>query len=251
MHIVVCLKRVPDTTARIQPDPQGKAIVTQGVEFILSPYDEIALERAVQLVEAGAATKVTALTLGPKEATKEIRKALALGADAAVHILETLDLRDAASTAEILAAAIEQLGADVVMCGWKAMDLDASSVGAYLAARLGFAYASYVTKLDVEGGALVAHREVEGATEVYVVPTPCVITVQKGLAEPRFAGLKNIMAAKKKPLAEQAPAAVDPGSEIVALTPPPARPAGRIVGEGVAAVPELVRVLRDEVHVLG
>ena len=250
MHIVVCLKRVPDTTARIQPDAQGRDIVAQGVEFILSPYDEMALERAVQLVEAGSASKVTALVLGPKEATKEIRKSLALGANEALHLIETMSLRDPASTAEILAAAIGELNADVVFCGWKAIDLDSSSVGSYLAARLGFAYASLVVKLDVEDGRLIAHREVEGATEVYALPTPCVLTAQKGLGEVRFAGLKNIMKAKKKPLTVKDPAAVELGSEVVAITPPPARPAGRIVGEGTAAVPELVRVLRDEVHVL-
>jgi electron transfer flavoprotein beta subunit len=250
MHIVVCLKRVPDTTARIEPDPQGLGVKEQGLEFIISSYDEIALERAVQLKEAGVATKVTALMLGPKAATKELRKALALGADEAVHLLEEAALRDAASTGDTLAAALGGLAPDVVFCGWKAIDLDSASVGGYLAARLGFAYASFVTKLEVEDGVLIAHREVEGATEVYAVPTPCVLTAQKGLAEPRFAGLKNIMKAKRKPFAEKAVAAAPAASEVVSVTPPPARPAGRILGEGVDAVAELVRVLADEQHVI-
>jgi len=248
MHIVVCLKRVPDTTARI--DPLGKGIQEQGLEFIISSYDEIALECAVRLAEAGVATKVTALMLGPKAATKELRKALALGADEAVHVLEERVLRDPACTAEALLEPLRELAPDVVFCGWKAIDLDSASVAGYLAARLGCAYASFVNKVEAAEGGLTVHREVEGATEVYHVPTPCVLTAQKGLAEPRFAGLKNIMKAKRKPLAERAPADVEACSEVVAITPPPERAAGRIVGEGAAAVAELVRALRDEAHVL-
>ena len=252
MHAVICLKRVPDTTARIKPLASGRGIDPQGVEFILSTYDEMALERAIQLQEAGVVTKTTVVCLGPKDASKELRKALALGADEAVHLVEDRDFRDPLATAQCLAAAIRDLNADLVLCGWKAIDDDSAAVGGLLASMLGFSYASFVIKLDAVAGAksVVVHREVEGATEVVDAPLPCVVTVQKGLAEPRFASLKGIMAAKKKPLAEKPPGAGDAGSELVALKPPPARPAGRIVGQGAAAVPELVRILRDEVHIL-
>jgi len=250
MHVAVLLKRVPDTTAKVRPNPDGRSIASQGVEFIVSPYDEIALERAIQLREAGKATKLTAVCLGPADATKEVRKALAMGADEGLLLVDDRAFRDPAATAEALAVAVRDLGATLVLCGWKAMDDDSGVVGGYLAELLGWAYASYAVKVEAEGAGLVVHREVEGSTEVLDVPLPAVVTVQKGLAEPRFASLKGIMAAKKKPLAEKPPAAAENGSDLGSLALPPDRPPGRIVGEGAAAVPELVRILKEEVHVL-
>jgi electron transfer flavoprotein beta subunit len=175
-----------------------------------------------------------------------------MGADEALHLVEDRDFRDPASTAACLAAALAELKPDLVLCGWKAIDDDSSAVGGLVAERLGFAYASFVVKLDAAAGAasVTVHREVEGATEVVEVPLPAVVTVQKGLAEARFASLKGIMAAKKKPLVEKAPAAAEDASQLVALQPPPARPPGRVLGQGAAAVPELIRVLREEAHVL-
>ncbi len=250
MKIVVCVKRVPDSAAKIRPAADGRSIESQGVEFVISPYDEIALERAVQLREAGAATQVTVLSLGPAEASKELRKALAMGADDAVLLVDPRPQRDPSSTAEALATELRALAPDVVLCGWKAIDDDSGVVAGLLAARLDYAYASFAVKLDAEGSGLRVSREVEGREEIVQVPTPCVVTVQRGLAEPRFASLKGIMAAKKKPLVEKpAPDAAD-ASTVVAVTPPPARAAGRILGEGAAAVPELVRVLRDELGAL-
>jgi len=252
MHAVICMKRVPDTTAKIKPAANGRGIDPQGVEFIISPYDEMAIERAIQLQEAGVVKKTTVVCLGPKDASKDIRKALAMGADEAVHVVEDKDFRDPLATAECLAAAIRELKPDLVLCGWKAIDDDSAAVGGMLAEKLGFGYASFVVKLDAAAGAtsVTLHREVEGATEVVEAPLPCVVTVQKGLAEARFASLKGIMAAKKKPLVEKAPIAAEGASDLVALQPPPARPPGRILGQGAAAVPELVRVLREEAHVL-
>lgn len=252
MHAVICMKRVPDTTANVKPLANGRGIESQGVEFIISTYDEMAIERAIQLQEAKVVTKTTVLCLGPKDATKDLRKALALGVDEAVHLVEDREFRDPSSTAECLAAALRDLKADLVFCGWKAIDDDSAVVGGMLAEKLGFSYASFVVKLDAAAGAksVTVHREVEGATEVVEMPLPALVTVQKGLAEPRFASLKGIMASKKKPLAEKPPGGAENASDLVALRPPPARPAGRMLGQGAAAVPELVRVLRDEVHVL-
>ena len=250
MHIAVLMKRVPETTARVRPAAGGKSVEVQGGEAIISTYDEMALERAIQLRESGAATKLTAVCLGPADATKEVRKALAMGADEGLLLVEKEPFRDPASAAEALAAAVSSIDANLVMCGWKALDDDSAVVGGYVAAKLGWSYASFAVKVDVADGRAVVHREFEGATEVLEVPLPAVITAQKGLAEPRFASLKGIMAAKKKPLPEQAPAAAANASDLVAYLPPPERPAGRIVGEGAAAVPELVRILKEEVHVL-
>ncbi len=252
MKIVVCLKRVPDTTAKIKPAADGRTVDPQGVEFIISPYDEIALEKAVQLKEAGTATQVTVLCLGPANATKELRKAMAIGADDAVLLTEDRDFRDPAATAEVLAAALTELAPDVVFCGWKAIDNDSATVAGMIAARLDFAYASFVVGIEgVEGqNALRVRREVEGTEEQVLVPAPCVLTAQRGLAEPRFASLKGIMKAKRKPLETKAPADAENASDLVALQPPPPRAAGRILGEGAAGVPELVRVLRDDLGVL-
>ncbi|MCG3134626.1 MAG: Electron transfer flavoprotein subunit beta [Planctomycetes bacterium] len=250
MHIVVLIKRVPDTTAKVRASADGRSVDATGAESIISPYDEIALERAIQLRESGAATKLTVLCMGPADATKEVRKALAMGADEGVLLVDAAPFRDSAATAATLAAACRELAPQAVFCGWKAIDDDAGVVGGYLAATLGFSFASYATKIDAADGGLAVHREVEGATEVVRVPLPAVVTVQKGLAEPRFAGLKGIMAAKKKPLAEKPAAAPAAAADLVAYQPPPDRPPGRIVGEGAAAVPELVRILREEVHVL-
>lgn len=250
MHVVVCAKRVPSTTANIRPSADGTGIDPSGVEFILSPYDEMALEKAVQLKEAGAVERVTVLTLGPAAATKDVRKALAIGADDAVLLTDEASFRDPASTAAALADAVRELGADVVFAGWKAIDDDSSAVGALIAERLGFAYASFAVSIEATDGGLEVQREVEGATQVLRVPTPCVVTAQKGLAEARFASLKGIMKAKRKPLDQRAPTDTEEPSSLVALTPPPARPPGRIVGEGADAVPALVEALRNEAHVL-
>jgi electron transfer flavoprotein beta subunit len=252
MHVVVCVKRVPDTTAKIRPAAHARGIDPQGVEFIISPYDEMAIERAIQLQEARVVTKTTVLCLGPKDASKELRKALAMGADEAVLLVEDRDFRDPAATAAALASELTALKPDLVLCGWKAIDDDSAAVAAMLSEKLGFAYASFAVKLDAAAGAtsVTVHREVEGATEIVDVPLPAVVTVQKGLAEPRFASLKGIMAAKKKPLLEKAPPATESAADLVAVKPPPARPAGRMLGQGAAAVPELVRVLRDEVHAI-
>ena len=250
MKIAVCIKRVPDTTTRVRIGSDGKGIDPAGVEWILSPYDEIALEAALRLKEAGKAEKVSVYCLGPKEATKEVRTALAMGADEGTLLVDGGGERDAASTAAALAGALRDGGAELVMLGWKAADTDQAAVPALVAALLDRPCVSFVTKLKVEGDGLVCHREVEGATEVLAVPFPCVVTAQKGLAEPRYASLKGIMAAKKKPLNEVAAPVASASVTVGSLELPPTRPEGRIVGQGVEGVPELLRVLKEEAKLL-
>ena len=216
MNVAVCIKRVPDTTTKVRIGADGKSIDPAGVEWVISPYDEIALEAALQMKEGGKAAKVTVLCLGPKEATKEVRTALAMGADEGVLLVDGGGERDAAS----VAAALER------PC------------------------VSFATKIAVEGSGLLVHREIEGGTEVLQVPLPCVVTAQKGLAEPRYASLKGIMAAKKKPLAEKPAPAAAANLRTLGLALPPARPPGKIVGKGAEAVPELVRLLKEEAKLL-
>jgi len=250
MKIAVCIKRVPDTTAKVKVGADGKSLDPAGVEWVVGPYEEIALEAALQAKEAGKAEKVTVLCLGPKEAAKEVRTALAMGADDGVLLVDGGGERDAASTAAALAAELKGLGADIALFGWKAIDSDQASVPHLVAAALGRPCVSFVTKIAFEGAGLLVHREVEGGTEVLQVPLPCVLTAQKGLAEPRYASLKGIMAAKKKPLVEKPAPAASAALHTVKVDAPAARPPGKIVGQGAAAVPELVRLLRDEAKLI-
>ena len=250
MIVAVCLKRVPDTTTKVRIAADGKSIDPAGVEWVISPYDEIALEAALRLKEAGKATRVVALCLGPKEATKEVRTALAMGADDGVLLVDGGGERDAASTASALAGELKALGAELVLFGWKAIDTDQASVPHMVAAALERPCVSFVTKLEAGAGSLACHREVEGATEVVEVPLLCVLTAQKGLAEPRYASLKGIMAAKKKALVEKPAPQAAAAIRTVRLELPAVRPPGKIVGKGVDAVPELVRLLRDEAKLI-
>ena len=249
MKIAVCVKRVPDTEARIKVGPDGKNIDPAGVETILSPYDEIALERAIQLKEAGSAEEVVVVSLGSAEGTKEVRTGLAMGADRGVLLVDETP-RDAAATGAALAEALKEIGADLVLFGWKAIDSDSSQVPYYVAHALGAPVVSYVVSIDVEDGKAVVKREVEGTTQVIEAPTPVVLTAQKALAEPRYASLKGIMMAKRKPLEEKEAAAADALVETVKMEPPPPRPEGRIVGEGAEAVPALLDALRNEAKIL-
>jgi electron transfer flavoprotein beta subunit len=250
MKIVVCIKRVPDTTTKVRIGADGKSIDPAGVEWVISPYDEIALEAALQMKEGGKAEKVTVLCLGPKEATKEVRTALAMGADEGVLLVDGGGARDAANVAAALAPEIKALGAELALFGWKAIDSDQASVPHLVAHALERPCVSFATKLAVEGGGLSIHREIEGGTEVLQAPLPCVVTAQKGLAEPRYASLKGIMAAKKKPLAEKPAPPASAAVATLKLSLPPARPPGRIVGQGVAALPDLVRLLKEEAKLL-
>jgi electron transfer flavoprotein beta subunit len=249
MKIAVCVKRVPDTEARIKVGPDGKSPDPAGVETVLSPYDEIALERAIQLKEAGVAEEVVIVTLGPQEATKEVRTGLAMGADKGVLIVDD-GPRDSAATAAALAGALGEVGADLILFGWKAIDTDASQVPYYVAHRMGLPIVSLVTSLEIEDGKAVVRREVEGTTQVIEAALPVVLTAQKGLAEARYASLKGIMMAKRKPLDEKAAEAAEGLVEVVKMEPPPPRAEGRIVGEGVEAVPALIDALKNEAKVL-
>ncbi|HEX5054310.1 MAG TPA: electron transfer flavoprotein subunit beta/FixA family protein [Planctomycetota bacterium] len=245
MDIVVCIKRVPATDAAIKIAADGKSIDPAGVQFELNAYDEFALEQALRIKDQLGAGSVTVVTIGPKEAQKELRDALARGADKAVLLTTDQWVYDGASTAAALAAWIKTTPCQLVLCGRQAVDSDNNQLPANLAGRLGFACVTEAGKLTLDNGTFTAERDIEGAREVVSARTPAVISCQKGLNEPRYANLKGIMAAKKKPF-EESPAQLGaPAVEIVSLALPPARAAGRIVGEGAAAVPALIAALRE------
>jgi electron transfer flavoprotein beta subunit len=249
VNIVVCVKRVPDTEARVKPGAGGTAIDPAGLKFIVSPYDEFALEAALRTKEAKGAGEVVALTLGDATAAEQLRSALAMGADRAL-LLKGEASQDGLATARALVGELSGMDAPLVLFGVKAVDDDQQQVGPMAAVLLDRPCVTAVSEFTVEGSKVVCHREVEGGIEIVEADLPAVLTITKGPHEPRYPSLKGIMAAKKKPLEEKAAAAAPARLRVQRLELPTERPAGRVVGQGAAAVPELVRLLREEAKVL-
>jgi electron transfer flavoprotein beta subunit len=247
---VVCIKQVADTETRVRIAADGKAIDPAGVTWILNPYDEFALEEALRIREKLGAGEVVVVSLGGAGVATTLRGALAMGADRALHLTHEGPAPDSLQTARALAEEIRPLAPGIVWFGRQAVDDDATQVGPMVAEMLGLPCVSAVAKFSLDGGTVVAEREFEGGREIVEVLLPAAFTADKGLNEPRYASLKGIMSAKKKPI-EARPAAIGaPGLEIVALDLPPARGAGRIVGEGAGAATELARLLREEARVI-
>ena len=250
MKIAVCIKRVPDSETRVKIAADGKSLDEAGVKFVLNPYDEFAVEEALRRKEQAGNGEVVVCCLGPAAAQETIRTALAMGADRGVLLQADKIPADPFESARLIAAELKGSSWDLILFGRMAIDDYNHQVGSLVAEVLDLPCVTTVSHLDIDGTKGVAEREIEGGIEVVDFPLPAVLTVDKGLNEPRYPALKGIMAAKKKPL-EVKP--VQPGSgrlDVVALTPPPERKEGRIVGEGVGAVPELIRVLREEAKVL-
>ncbi len=249
MNTIVCIKRVPDTETRIKIDGAGTGIDPAGVKYIVSPYDEYAIEAALRAKEASGDGEVALLSLGDSATQETLRKGLAMGADSAVLLTGEAGM-DGLATAKALAAELEGTAAELVLFGVKAIDDDQQQVGPMVATLMGRPCVTGVAFFEVTGGTAVCHREVEGGSEVVEVDLPAVLTVTKGPNEPRLASLKGIMAAKKKPLEEKAAQTVSSRVRVLGLSEPPPRAEGRIVGEGPDAVPELVRLLREEAKAL-
>jgi electron transfer flavoprotein beta subunit len=249
MILAVCLKRVPDTNARPAVGPDQKSINPQGIEFVINPYDEFAIEEALRIKEKAGAGEVVGISVDPEGNESMLRKALAMGVDRAI-LVKGGSTFDGAMNADILAGVLKPLGAKIIFFGKQAVDSDSCQVPSMVAEQLGLPRANVVVKLELQGDKVVCRRQIEGAEEVVEMATPCVVSAQKGLNEPRYASLKGIMAAKKKTVEAKAAPAADARIEVLAMEPPPARAAGRIVGKGKEAVTELVRLLRDEAKVL-
>jgi electron transfer flavoprotein beta subunit len=244
MKIAVCIKRVPDSETRVKIATDGKSLDEAGVKFVMNPYDEFAVEEGLRRGE------VTVVSLGPAAAQETIRTALAMGADRGILLQTDTIPADPFEAARLIAAELKAGSWDLILFGRMAIDDYNHQVGPLVAELLGLPCVSAVSHLDIEGTTGVAEREIEGGIEVLAFSLPAVLTADKGLNEPRYPALKGIMAAKKKPL-EVKPVQPGPGSfEVVALTPPPDRKEGKIVGEGAGAVGELVRLLREEAKVL-
>ena len=260
MNILVCVKRVPDTESRIRIQIETKSIAEDGLNFVISPYDEYAVEEALKLREAKGGT-VRVVSVGKDAAVAVLRKCLAMGADEAFLVKDdSPETYDGLRTARIIARAVERkfAGADLLLFGKQSVGADNSQVPAMVAELLGLPQATVVTKLEVEGTSATALREIEGGMEKVVLSLPAVITAQKGLNEPRYETLKGIMAAKKKDIPVVKLEELDLGPdelasqvEVTGLDVPAQRQAGKILkGDPIETARELVRLLRAEAKVI-
>ena len=258
MNSVVCIAQVPDTEARIKI-AEGRRIDESGLKFIVSPYDEFALEAAIRLKESKGGD-VTVLSFGPDRVQQALRECLARGATKALHVKGETGSADSLGIARVLAAAIRTIPHDVVFFGKQGVGTDNSLVGPMVAELLGYPQVNVVTHLEVGEGKVTAHREIEGAEEILEAATPAVITAQKGLNEPRYASLKGIMAAKKIPI--DAKSVSDLGLQesdiynqrvtIVSLELPPEKSGGRKIdgADPAAAAREILKYIREEAKAL-
>ena len=254
MKIAVCIKHVPDTEAKIKIGADGKTPDLAGVKMIISPYDEYALEEALLLKEAGAVQEVVVVGAGDDAVAASLRQALAMGADRAIHVQDAaLAGADALGRATVLSSALEAENPELVFTGKIGVGDDEGQVGPMLGELLDRPQVGSVFKLTLAGGTFTAFRGIEGAVEVVEGGVPAVISWDKGHHEPRYASLKGIMAAKKKPLAVVPAASAPRAPHVVreSLTLPPPRPQGRLLGgTPQEAARELARLLREEAKVI-
>jgi electron transfer flavoprotein beta subunit len=260
MKLAVAIRQVPSSEARITVSPQTNQVDLRAVEWVISPYDEYALEEALRIRERLGGS-VVVVCLGPDRARNALKTALATGADSAFHISDpSLDQADSYVTARALAAFLRRGQYDLILCGNKSIDDDMGYVGIALAEFLDLPHVSSVTKLEIRADLKLAkaHREVEGGTEVVETSLPAVFCAQKGLNEPRYPSLPGMMKAGRKPIPVLKPselgldpATLLPRTRVLKATLPPERKGGRIIeGAPPDAVRELARALREEAKVI-
>ncbi len=250
MKIAVCVSHVPDTATRIKIGADRKSIDSAGVTYIINPYDEFAVEEALKTKEKiGVDTVVYAISVGGDANKDSIRKALAMGVDEGV-LLKDDNQRDSFGIAYALADEIKSLGCEIAFFGKQSVDFDNSITGQITAELLGYNCVSVVVDFKLDGAKITAEREIEGGREVVETELPAVITTQKGLNEPRYASLKGIMSSKKKTIAEKPAAKSANYSEVIDMNLPATKQPGRIIGTDSSAVPELVKLLREEAKVI-
>jgi len=248
MKILAFVNHVPDTETKVKVAADGKAIDAAGVNFMLNPYDEYAVEEGLRLREKFSG-EVVVVSVGGDAHKEAIRKALAMGCDRGV-LLKDSSARDSFGVARALADYAKDYSPDAIFCGKQSIDYDDAQVGGLVAEMLGIPSISVVVKLEISGSVVEAEREVEGGIEVVHSKLPVVITAQKGLNQPRYPSLKGIMEAKRKQIEERTISPVEQKVEVLALKKPAAKAPGKIVGTDATAVPELVRLLREEAKVI-
>lgn len=246
MKILVCISKTPDTTAKIAFADNNTKFASDGVQWIINPYDEwYALVRAIELKEADASTIIHLVTVGGADAEPIIRKALALGGDEAIRI--NADSHDSFYIASQIAQVAKEGGYDLVFTGKETIDYNGSSIGGMVAELLDMPYVSLATKFTLEGSNATINREIEGGEETCSVALPLVVSCQKGMAEQRIPNMKGIMGARSKPLKVVEPAAVEALTSVVSFELPPAKAGVKLVPADNPA--ELVRLLHEEAKV--
>ncbi|MDP6389814.1 MAG: electron transfer flavoprotein subunit beta/FixA family protein [Alphaproteobacteria bacterium] len=249
MKVMVPVKRVIDYNVKIRVKSDESGVETANVKMSMNPFDEIAVEEAIRLQEAGTAQEIVAVSIGPQQCQETIRTALAMGADRGILVL-TDDEVEPLAVAKILQALVEKESPDLVVLGKQAIDDDSNQTGQMLAALLGWSQATFASKLAISDGSAEVTREVDGGLETVRVAMPAVVTTDLRLNEPRYASLPNIMKAKKKPIDETSPAELGvetaPRLQVLKVTEPAKREAGVIVAD----VAELVDKLKNEAKVI-
>ena len=259
MKVVVCVKQVPDTETRVKIAPEGNAIVETDVNWIVSPFDEFAIEEALRIREARGG-EVVLVAAGPDRVQTALRSGLAMGADSGVHVKDPLvDAGDTLATARALAGALKTLVPfDIVLTGQQGVGGDHGQMPGLLAELLDLPQVTVAVRIEIQDGKAVVEREIEGGRETWETSLPAVISTQKGLNEPRYASLKGIMAAKRKTIqtVDAAALGIDaaalaPRLKVVAMELPPARAAVKMIsGDAETQSKELLRLLHDEAKVI-
>ncbi len=249
MKILVPIKRVVDYNVKIRVKTDNSGVDLANVKMSVNPFDEIAIEEAVRLKEAGKATEIIAVSIGPDKAQEQLRTAMAIGADRGI-LVQTNDEVEPLAVAKILKAIVDKEKPDIVILGKQAIDDDSNQTGQMLAALLGWPQGTFASKLEIEGGGLKVTREIDGGLETLMLKLPAIITTDLRLNEPRYAKLPDIMKAKKKDLAVMSPAdlGIDTAPRMTTLKV--AEPAKRKGGIKVASVDELIGKLKNEAKVL-
>lgn len=258
MRLLVCVKQVPDSTVRVKVGTDKKAIATDGITWAISPYDEYAVEMALERKDADPSTTVSVVTVGPARARDALRQALAMGCDDATLVTgPEADGLGGLAVARALAKVVQEAKPDLVLCGRQASDDDQGFVGPALAETLGWPHVAIVTKFAPADGGTEIWKETEGGHEVWKAKGPVVLTVQKSEKEPRYPSLPGIMKAKKKEIPEKELGSLGadlagPRIEIAEMEPPPARKAGKVMKDGdpKAMAAELAKLLRSEAKVV-
>ena len=249
MKVLVPVKRVIDYNVKIRVKADQTGVETANVKMSMNPFDEIAVEEAVRLQEAGTATEVIAVSIGPQQCQETIRTALAMGADRGI-LIQTDDEVQPLAVAKLLKAVVDKESPDLVILGKQAIDDDSNQTGQMLAALLGWSQATFASNIELNGDSANITREVDGGLETVQVSMPCIVTTDLRLNEPRYASLPNIMKAKKKPINQMAPAdlSVDIAPRLTTLKV--VEPTKREAGVMVEDVAQLVNKLQNEAKVI-
>ena len=250
MKIAVCIKRTPDSETRFRIGASGSSIDEGGVKFDMDDFASYAVEVALQLKEKAGSGEVVAIALGPDNVQETLRKAMSMGVDRAVQLKADAVPFDGLAVAKALAAELKSGAFDLIFFGKHAFDTSEGVVGTATAELLDLPCVTAASKLDIANGKGTARRELEGAAEMVEFSLPAVVTIDEGIARPRYPSLKGIMSAKKKPLETKPAQLGTPRVSVKGMALPPDRPPGRIIGEGSAAVTELVKLLQTEAKVL-